>query len=84
MLREYEVQESIGAGVARVLRGEVNAAMLQRGIGTRKGIRFDVVKGHGQKAHAEGLHTAKPPKNVKPGHCAACGDAITEHGKIFA
>ena len=42
MLKEYEVQESISGGVARVLRGEVHQAMQERSQGTRKGIRFDI------------------------------------------
>ncbi len=81
MLREYEVQESISAGVARVLRGEVNGAMLERGQGMRRGIRFDVAssaaahKKHGEK----GRHPPKA-KDIKPGFCAGCGGAINEHG----
>ena len=78
MLREYEVQESICEGVARVLRGEVNTAMIERGRGQRKGVRFDV--GHmGAKGvqHEKG----KPPKIVKAGYCAGCGEAFTQHGK---
>ncbi len=83
MLREYEVQESISEGVARVLRGEVNAAMQQRGRGQRMGVRFDVAKHH----HDE---SSKPPdvpkpkgksKRIQPGYCVGCGDPITEHGK---
>lgn len=43
MIREYEVQYSISLGVARVLRGEVAAAMVKRGTGQRKAVKFDVV-----------------------------------------
>ncbi len=68
MLREYEVQESICEGVARVLRGEVNTAMLERGRGQRKGVRFDVVA-----ADATG--------KGKPGFCAGCGEPFKEYGK---
>lgn len=77
MLREYEVQESISAGVARVLRGEVNGAMAERGKGTRKGIKFELAKSDGKASHRR---TSQPPKNLKSGHCAGCGDLITEHG----
>lgn len=79
MLREYEVQESISSGVARVLRGEVNAAMMQRGAGQKKGVRFNVaplspeVKKKERRKH-------NPPKAVRPGYCAGCDDAINEHG----
>jgi hypothetical protein len=44
MIREYEIQYSISEGVARVLRGEVAAAMATRGNGQRRGILFDLVR----------------------------------------
>jgi len=82
MLREYEVQESISSGVARVLRGEVNAAMMQRGAGQRKGVRFDVAPSDPRVVKRErGRH--HPPKVVRPGFCAGCDDAINENGELF-
>lgn len=55
MIREYEVQHSISLGVARVLRGEVAAAMAKRGNGQRKGVKFDVVhnRPHTQNARPQ-------------------------------
>lgn len=44
MIREYEIQYSISEGVARVLRGEVSAAMTARGNGQRRGIKFELVR----------------------------------------
>lgn len=44
MIREYEIQHSISEGVARVLRGEVAAAMATRGNGQRRGNLFDLVR----------------------------------------
>lgn len=44
MIREYEIQHSISEGVARVLRGEVAAAMATRGNGQRRGIKFDLAR----------------------------------------
>ena len=83
MLREYEVQESISSGVARVLRGEVNAAMVERGRGQRRGVRFDITHGHEKlKYHDEARNASHPPKNLKPGYCAGCGDPISEHGTL--
>ena len=79
MLRDYEVQESISGGVARVLRGEVNGAMLERGRGMRKGIRFDVSK-HSKEKRQSGSG-GKVGRVVKPGHCAGCGEAVSEHGE---
>ena len=79
MLREYEVQESISSGVARVLRGEVNAAMMQRGVGQRKGVRFDIAPSDARAVKRErGRH--HPPKVVRPGFCAGCDDALNENG----
>lgn len=84
MLREYEVQESISEGVARVLRGEVNAAMQQRGRGQRMGVRFDVAKHHHDESSSDHIDSKKPkspPKKIRPGYCVGCGEMFTEHGK---
>ena len=84
MLREYEVQESISKGVARVLRGEVNAAMQQRGKGQRMGVRFDVARHSHDDPSTHADHSAKPkspPKKIRPGYCVGCGEMFTEHGK---
>ena len=79
MLKEFEMQESISKGVARVLRGEVNTAMQQRSNGLRTGIRIDVP--HGKKSDKRissgGQHHVQP-KDIKPGSCATCGDAIND------
>ncbi|KAG8529108.1 uncharacterized protein KY384_005743 [Bacidia gigantensis] len=79
ILREFEVQESISRGAARVLRGEINRAMQSRSSGLRKGIRFSVA------AHSKGKKQATnagpkeiKAKDIKPGHCAGCGDAIND------
>ncbi len=86
MLREYEVQESISRGVARVLRGEVNAAMLERGRGMRKGIRFDPLLHQQHSTSSNANTTAGTEKEkagggfvgqvVKQGYCAGCGEGI--------
>ncbi|KAK4694647.1 vacuolar protein sorting-associated protein 41, partial [Lecanoromycetidae sp. Uapishka_2] len=76
MLREYEVQESISMGVARVLRGEVNQAMLERGREQRAGVRFDVVALSGPIENGK-------PKEVKAGYCTGCGEALREHDKTL-
>ena len=82
MLREYEVQESISEGVARVLRGEVNAAMQQRGRGQRMGVRFDIVKHHhDQSNHLDSSKPKHPPNPIRPGYCVGCGEIFTEHGE---
>ena len=86
MLREYEVQESICEGVARVLRGEVNAAMLERGRGQRRGVRFDIIHDSEKAAHHHhqqrgAKKEGHPPKTIKAGCCAGCAEPFTQHGK---
>ena len=76
MIKEYEIQHSISSGVARVLRGEVAAAMAVRGAGQRKGIRFDVAPTrthHSTESHDTKKEKKKPRSSIpKPGHCAHC------------
>lgn len=62
MIREYEVQHSISLGVARVLRGEVAAAMAKRGCGQRKGVKFDVVH------HRPNILTSRPQNQPQHQH----------------
>ena len=83
MLREYEVHESISKGVARVLRGEVNAAMVERGKGMRKGIRFDIAHAK-YKSEKRTSNVQIQPKDIKSGHCASCGKAINDQGPLFS
>ena len=92
MMKEYEIQYSISEGVARVLRGEVAAAMLERGRGQKRGIRFEVDKkaqAHGRphssqtpEKDGEKKKEEKPhhPSRIKPGHCPGCGKAFFEDG----
>ena len=63
MMRGYEIQYSISEGVARVLRGEVAAAMAERSKGLRRAIRFDVVSGH---ERSRSRHTNQPTTNGEP------------------
>ena len=81
MLREFEVQESISKGAARVFRGEINEASQTRSQGLRKGIKFSVA-GHAKKRQSGGGvgKDGVKPKDIKPGHCAGCGKPINEHG----
>lgn len=77
MVREYELQDSICAGVARVLGGEVAVGMTELRRGRRRGIKFEVDTRRGSKK-------AKPESEgaVQPGHCAGCGEPFDEHGKM--
>lgn len=53
MLKEYEVQESISGGVARVLRGEVHQALQERSQGTRRGVKVEVASASMKKRDRE-------------------------------
>lgn len=81
MIREYEVQYSISLGVARVLRGEVAAAMAKRGSGQRKGVKFDVV-------HHRPQTLAARPQNQQQGglsreHQGGAAGSATEGSKVL-
>lgn len=86
MIKEYEIQHSISSGVARVLRGEVAAAMAVRSAKQRKGIRFDIAPA--ARAH-HNAQTNDPNKNPQPnhptkpktGHCAQCSKPYTDDNK---
>ena len=77
MIKEYELQDSISEGVARVLRGEVAIKMeILRG-GRKRGIKFEV--GHGSRQRSK-HPPPKRPEHVKPGHCWGCGEVLLEDG----
>ena len=85
MIKEYEIQHSISSGVARVLRGEVAAAMAVKGAGQRQGIRFDVTPRPHHTAHQPTKPDENPkphhPAKSKPGHCAGCAKSYTDEDK---
>lgn len=67
LLKEYELQASISEGVARVLRGEVSAAMQNRIQGEKRGVAVHVVSkvkshghGHGEQQQQHHRPTATP------------------------
>jgi len=87
MIREYEIQDSISEGVARVLRGEVAMGMDVLRAGQKRGVRFDVSHDRHRRttvsqpekgAEVEGSTVREP----KPGHCVGCGKAFGEKGKL--
>lgn len=94
MIREYDLQDSISTGVAKVLQGEVAVGMETLRKGRRKGIKFDVPS-YGKKARPRaqpvqtGLEIDARDDNavelkqadqaqVKPGHCAGCDEAFVQ------
>lgn len=76
ILREYDLQDSISSGAARILSSEVavNMEILRRG--RRKGIKFEVPSGGG-KAQGDMQDDSVSEMTVvstgpKAGHCAKC------------
>ncbi|KAF1988165.1 hypothetical protein K402DRAFT_452894 [Aulographum hederae CBS 113979] len=53
MVREFEIQDSISEGVARVLRGEVAMGLDVLRAGQRRGVKFEVVKEDEKKDEVE-------------------------------
>lgn len=94
IMKEHEIQFSISAGVAKVLRSEVAAAQgLLRG-GQRKGVKFEVAVRENEHIHVETRDVATPAQGAngavvrpaeeqkarisQPGHCAQCDEPFTE------
>ncbi|KAL8679250.1 MAG: hypothetical protein Q9186_004441 [Xanthomendoza sp. 1 TL-2023] len=75
MIREYEIQHSISEGVARVLRGEVAAAMVDKGKGLNKGIKFEIGEVNRDPITLQNPRTGRP-RQVKKGHCPGCDHAF--------
>lgn len=78
MIKEYEIQDSISEGVARVLRGEVAIGMSTLRTGQKRGIKFEVAP-HDEKAEADGVgkeHAGVP----RLGRCSVCNKAFVEDG----
>jgi len=83
MIREYELQDSISEGVARVLRGEVTMGMNTLRTGQKRGVRFEVghhARGGTRHSVKEEEGPKKRPEVVKPGCCSGCGEAFFEDG----
>ena len=100
MMREYDIQDSISSGVAKVLESEVAVGMTTLRKGRNRGLRFDVEERPSSQGSAV---IAKPEiptgdeinipgdtektlteEEPKPGHCAGCGKAFHEDGKQSA
>jgi hypothetical protein len=93
MIREYDLQDSISSGVARVLSSEVAVGMENLRRGRRKGIKFDVVskasrarrpleqdtEATNEKQTDEQQSEAQVATEIKPGHCASCDKAFHEN-----
>ena len=93
MIREYDVQDSISSGVARVLSSEVAVGMENLRRGRRKGIKFDVVSkasrprrpfeqvvDNTNEKQTDALQpAAEVVIEIKTGHCASCHKAFHEN-----
>jgi hypothetical protein len=78
MVKEYEIQESISQGVARVLRGEVAMAQNKLRAGQRRGVKFDIVEPDLEEQSDIPQINEKPTLAYKPGHCVGCKNAFDE------
>lgn len=83
ILREYDLQDSISSGAAKILSSEVavNQTILRRG--RRRGIKFDVPSKPPRIVRSETQSEVTvladdTPTGPKPGHCAKCDKAF--HG----
>lgn len=84
MIKEYELQDSISEGVARVLRGEVAIGMDMLRTGQNKGVKFEVVHEKRRPGTKDGEAVKKiRPVVPKAGHCAGCGEVFIEDGKVI-
>ncbi|KAJ9611466.1 Vacuolar protein sorting-associated protein 41 [Cladophialophora chaetospira] len=91
MIREYDLQDSISSGVAKVLSSEVAVGMETLRRGRRKGIRFDIVppiprirrplEMDNDSANEKRTDEQQSDSEVelKPGHCASCHKAFHEN-----
>lgn len=77
MLREYDLQDSISSGAARILSSEVAVTMEILRRGRRKGIKFDLPKPALKATKSTMAIEAEPKQDMEetlqPGHCASCG-----------
>lgn len=77
MIKEYEIQESISQGVARVLRGEVAMAQNTLRAGQRRGIKFDVVEHELETNESQQLPETRTHGH-KPAQCISCKSSFYE------
>lgn len=75
MIREYEIQNSISEGVARVFRGEVAAAMAEKSKGLNKGIKFEIGEIHKDPITVQSQRGGRSRK-VQKGYCPGCDEAF--------
>ena len=84
MIKEFELQDSISEGAARVFRGEVATRMNTLRAGQKSGMRFDVVSlEQSLKRPSFSIEGKKARRRVsvretKPGHCCGCGEAFVD------
>jgi len=96
MVREYELQNSISEGVARVLRSEVASGMDRLRTGRAKAVHFEVKQENTKRVEVS-IETSQVEANaindekameptienaeIGPGHCAECKKVFVEDEK---
>jgi hypothetical protein len=82
MIREYDLQDSISSGAAKVMASEVAVGMQDLRQGRRRGIKFDILHG---KAIQSTPTTATAEKKTstwqkhEPGRCLGCNEPFSEN-----
>lgn len=86
MIREYELQDSISEGVARVLRGEVATGMARLRDGQKRGIKFSVVPEHQPRSRSKERKMRKKAKTgaFKAGSCCGCGEVFRDESAYIS
>ena len=84
MIKEYELQDSISEGVARVLRGEVATGMSTLRTGQKRGIKFEIIHEARPRTKKDDSRKRERPAKIKPGYCSGCGEAFVEDGTTYS
>lgn len=90
MIREFELQDSISEGAARVFHGEVATRMSKLRAGQKSGIRFDIVSiDHATRRPSLSVEDRKArrrigPDKIKHGHCCGCGEVFVDEDSYLS
>lgn len=81
MIREYDLQDSISSGAAKVIASEVAVGMQALRSGRRKGIKFDVLHGRAIQSKHSDSEAADQKTSTwqkhEPGRCVACNEPFS-------
>ena len=84
MIREYDLQDSISSGAAKVMASEVAVGMQELRQGRRRGIKFDILHGKAIQSTPTVADTESKTstwQKHEPGRCVGCNEPFTEDEK---